>query len=363
MIFHCGYKVSRRGLGLLVALSTLLGVESLVAQSMITGTRQDLKNSPAWAISGAWAPGDSIIIIDSLHSHVLRFSPRGEPLKPIVSPGKGAKAFPKPSIIHPLAQGGYLLEDEDGHLLKMDQSLRPLKSFDLLKYGSGRKGSIRSVYNWAPFGSDVLTFSDVEDKGAWFSAFLRVPLGNPANFEILRRIEIQDPTRNFYLFGNSYVTTLADKGYFLVMDETPFLVEAAKGAPPRRMAALQGLLSRRPDLPENKGIGSVRSLFQALEDSAMPVGLYGWNNFLYVLMRRPKDSTDGTEWSLTKIDPRADKVVSNGQIDTDASHLTVIPGPKNWAFLEKGSVEGLGKQEILGVLLVPTARIEGIQVQ
>jgi hypothetical protein len=97
---------------------------------------------------------------------------------------------------------------------------------------------------------------------------------------------------------------------------------------------------------------------ETIERSKMPVGLYGWEGFLFVLTREPAQG-GGTRWMIHKIDPRKDAVVGSSQIPTRANHLTVVPGPKKWAFLEKGRVQDWGRQRNDRVLFVPASRLRG----
>ena len=54
-----------------------------------------------------------------------------------------------------------------------------------------------------------------------------------------------------------------------------------------------------------------------------------------------------------------DRVVATRRLPLKADHLTVIPGPRNWAFLAKGRVESLGNQELKQVMLIPSASFLG----
>jgi hypothetical protein len=89
----------------------------------------------------------------------------------------------------------------------------------------------------------------------------------------------------------------------------------------------------------------------------MPTGLYGWEGFLYLLSRAPLQQGHGTRWTLTKIDPLSDRIIWSTGLPTQAHHLTVVPGTKRWAFIEKGPVVALGQQEIKRALFVPADRI------
>jgi hypothetical protein len=110
-----------------------------------------------------------------------------------------------------------------------------------------------------------------------------------------------------------------------------------------------------PALQISADLRRVPALFETVERCHMAAGLYGWNGRLFVLARRPGAASDETVWSLTRIDPQRDEVVGTLELPTAAAHLTVIPGPRHWAILEKGPVRGFGQQDISTLLLIPNA--------
>ncbi len=342
-------------------LSVLLFVSAASAVPLIAGRRVQLQSPPSWVNSGAWsADGEALLLVDALNSKITSYSPHGERLKSIASPSKvGSLAFPRPSVLH-TAQRGYLLEDEDGHLIVLGNDQQPKTSIDLLAQAKNNLGDVSSIFGWVPMDSSILAFGDIKRDNGWVSAFMRIPLANPDKFEILHAMAIGDPARNFNLLGLPFVASIGnDQGYFLVMAEVPYIMDAGSaGQPARRLAALNQYAGKRPTLPEKKGVESAQRIYQKIESSSFPAGLYGSRGFLYVLLRKAV-GVGRTEWSLVKINPKTDKVVWVRPIKSSASHLTVIPGPENWAFLEKGPVESLGKQAIDSLLLVPTPVVEG----
>lgn len=80
-----------------------------------------------------------------------------------------------------------------------------------------------------------------------------------------------------------------------------------------------------PQLPtyESKDIVQVMA---GVEWSKIPVGLYEWQGYLYMLTREPQGQ--GTSWRIFKIDPRREEIIGSTLLQTQANHLTVIPGPE-----------------------------------
>jgi hypothetical protein len=108
-----------------------------------------------------------------------------------------------------------------------------------------------------------------------------------------------------------------------------------------------------PQLPSFESPDDLPLIMKMVEASTMPTGLYGWEHSLYLLWRKPEGAK--TLWFLTRIYPN--KQPRTVSIKTSANHLTVVPGPNAWAFVEKGRVRSWGEQNIDSILLVPAERI------
>jgi hypothetical protein len=324
--------------------------------SPLSGQHVDFDAPPAWTISGAWASDGSLVLVDAALSKVLLYKQDGKRLNALANPVDKNLAFPKPAIIQRLERGGYLLEDQDGHLVRLDENYKPLSSWDLLASAKGPQGELGSVLNWISVNEDVIVaFGDVKQGDRWFSAFLRINLSHPADFEVLQ--EVSETASRFYLLGNPYIAAVRGEAFYLVMDDPPYLVRAGDGIR-RRVAGLSTSSFHRPQLPSQRGEGGVKAAYSVLERASMPVGLYGWNGYLYLLSRETVEGRAGLAWVLAKIDPDTERIMSSRVLDSTASHLSVVPGQKFWAFLEKGPVRGVGLQNIPGMLLVRTAEIE-----
>jgi hypothetical protein len=91
----------------------------------------------------------------------------------------------------------------------------------------------------------------------------------------------------------------------------------------------------------------------AIEGSTMPAGLYAWSGDLWVLNREPA-AGGGTRWSLMRVDPESGALKAELVLPTDANHLTVIPGSRYWALVERGFVRAIEEQDFLGLRFVPS---------
>jgi hypothetical protein len=170
-------------------------------------------------------------------------------------------------------------------------------------------------------------------------------------------MEHNDPARNFYLLGMPFVATVGSRGYFLVMADEPFIVEALPG--PSKTATIEWnipaeVAGKRPALPEKRGISSAPGLFKALEHASVPSGIYGWKDGLYILSRKPKDA-GLSAWSIKEVKPGENKqmkVSSSWGLGVSANHITLVPGNDRWAVVAKGEVVNLGDQKLLSILLL-----------
>lgn len=322
----------------------------------------DFSARPAWTISGAWAQnGGSLLIVDALNSKVLRYSTDGKLLGALTEETPGFPKDFRPSSIQ-ATNTGFLLLSETARILTLSNDLTYKGEVNLLDTAKGRQGQLSSVFDWAAISAnDIVAFSDIKlANGEWKTAFTAVPLKDPADFRVLGSFGVDEPGRNFYLFGHPYIATLGDKIYAVTMPGTgtPALVEISGGEKAAKSLRNAMPQQARPVLPPKKGLKTVRSLFQAIESSSLPVGLVGWHDYLYLLTRRPSPRSGSTIWSLSKIEPASGKVIYTAEIPSSANHLTMVPGPNDWAFIEKGEVKGLGQQEIASMLLISSRIIE-----
>ncbi len=346
-----------RRLGTLVVCA--LGISMIAAAPSVKENFEHLNlvySGAMWVNSGVWKSGadNSLLLVDALNSRIREFQ---------VDFGKrnftSAEDIPdkgRPSIIRPVGKS-YILQTDATRFVTLSENLDTVASVDIMESSKGGpEGQICSAYAWAPLGKDLLlTFSDVlKSDGTWTSAFLRVPLRDPSKFVILDKMPVDSPMKTYYLLGYPYVAaTAAGKGYYIKMGAEPQLYEVGqRGYPiPIVTEETRALLKETlPELPKKKGQKDLDKIYEHLQNSTLPAGLYG-DNDLYLLKR------SGAEWTLARFDSEARTFMAPFKVPTSAAHLTVIPG-QVFAFLEKGPVKGLGDQAIPTVLLIPKKAID-----
>jgi hypothetical protein len=320
-----------------------------------------LDPSPTWVGSGAFSEkGEVLLIANPGHGVILPYSRQDGRLLDALPPrlNKTLQAV-RPQVIQ--QQGDQLyLEVAQNKLVTLGTSYAFMGKKSMVTEGT--TGQMAGSYLWQPVGSDFLSITDIQlpKEGAWWGAIVRFPANNPAAYSVLQWMPLTDPSRIFYRLGYPYLASLGDDGYLLKMDNVPGIYRSSKKEPGLRpLGALEGILGQSPTLPAFSTKRDAVQIMAKAERSKMPTGLYGWKDSLYVVMRQPE--RQGTRWTIYKIKPEGmGEVVGSAQIPTRANHLTVVPGDKSWAFIEKGPVEAWGRQQVGNVLFVPADRIDKI---
>lgn len=341
-----------------LTLSALAARTGAVASAPIRGQRIPLAEPPQWSSSGAWADqGQGLLLVDVLRDEVRRYDMEGRFVGALDEDYARYKDLEDPTLVQGAGGGSVWIEYEDGHLFKLNNQLELESSLDITGV-KGPQGRVVALFWWVPLGnSELLAFGQIEEKGTVSGAVFRVPVADPAKFRILEKVAVDSPSHRFFLTGQSFLASVQGKPYYMIMDKTPYLARPDGGRLiPVRITKSGSEPLTRPELPERVNMDTTPLLFKTLETVAGPAGIYGWGNFLYVLMRTPEEQ--GLVWTLLKIDPKTNQVVWNRVIETTASHLVVVPGEKYWAFVEKGPVKGPGNQKVFSFLRVPAQVFE-----
>ena len=321
--------------------------------------RTDLRTGPIWTTSGAWK-GDELLLADNLNNSILRFSEEGRFL------GSAPEALMREfsiSGIRPYGSG-YMLSSSGGSIIWIDKDYYPVRrSATFTSVQKPTTISIRSRFDWSfvrPAATkssgeaEMISFSDVDStSGITRTGFIRYSAQHPADVTLLAGGDRSgdEAALTFYLLGFPYITSIGS---------TAYAIDFARGLPRllKNRGSGDGLVDLNADLgtsrialPKFEGQKSVVALMQAVEKTTMPVGLYAWEGFLYVL--RHTGQAQGPTWTLQKIDPRDGVTVGETTLPLHASHVTVVPGKKIWVFIEKGSVLGFGNQVVQSAYFVP----------
>jgi len=366
----------RLAISLALALfSFIVGISATGRPSEAAGPQQvcrrvALSKRPGWVSSGAWTADGELLLADARRKSILRFSQNGRSLGSIPDGIGNALANFFPQIIRSTDQGKLMIEVLNGGLITLNKRYIPEGKSDIHAKGTNLNASRRleGMYLWEPLGKDLITYSDIQEPGEnnWTSGFVRVPLDRPEGFSVLRLMDYDGPTHVFYQLGHPYITSLGSTAYVLSMKNPMTILRTVNlGTTKEGLETLPAFpsdkLNLSPQLPPIQSSEDLPQLMRTVESSTIPTGLYGFDNYLFLLWRRPEGAR--THWFLTKIDPTPSREQVQGTISlgaTFAHHLSVVPGPTNWAFIEKGPVQGWGVQRIDSILLVPSVRLRGV---
>jgi hypothetical protein len=323
-----------------------------------------LTRKPGWTLSGAFTlDGSQFRVVDALYNTILRYSSAGVSLGSVNEPLKSTLRDLLP-VTGKSRGSDFIVEVSDG-LMVLDKNLRLVTTKSVLAT-VGAQWSIGALWQWEPVGKkDIVAFTDVfrgtnrNDLSNWGTAFVRFPLDNPKALTILSLGPLTgSKDKGAFRSGYTYMASLGDTAYILSMGKQRVALYKNE-AGSSRLDDLSDLLPPslgNPSLLDwRTGQGYV-DLMKGIEEQSMPVGLYGWNNSLYLLYRSPKD--EGTRWELYNIDPARKNSTHSVELPIRANHVTVIPGPKTWAFIEKGPVRAYGAQDISRALFIPSELLE-----
>ncbi|MEA2694514.1 MAG: hypothetical protein QOJ16_3901 [Acidobacteriota bacterium] len=312
-----------------------------------------LKEQPLWVSSATYLDQEqAIVLIDPFRNKLVTFTEKGEAKAlPNIQVKKGVEF--EPTEISRTRSGGFLLEQADGTLTRLDRSLRPVGTVSLqAKNAQGYR--VGSMYQWKVAGDSIVAYGALYNGKQVELAFFRVPLeGKSQPPERLMALADSD----FYLIGQSYITAIGDTAYYVAMGKNPALYKVAPGRKPVALKAFpdEPELRTRPDFKTRMtGPNSAPKHFAELESFNVVAGLFAQDGMLYLLVRKAGD------WFLYQIDPAKDKILSpegGVRLPTTAHHLTVVPSKAEWYFIERGPVEERQQQKIDRMLVVDSAAI------
>jgi len=349
----------------IVLLTASLLASSVMGQDA-PGFRVDFEKNPLWVISGAWSgAGDKLYLADTMRQEIIAINLEGEVLPPQSVPldGTGHSSF---SLLRS-GRSGFLLELSDGAILRLDEDLNkgagPVTNLvgTVSSQSTGQTRTVASLFAWAAVGDHVFAFGDIkQDSPPWVSGFLEIPLANPADFDFFLdlRLSLGDPIVSFYQLGLNLIEAQGSTAYVLVMDDPPYLTITEPGEEPE-IVAVESVCGQRPSVPKVSGFESLPPAYRALERSEGPLGVYSQGDHVFLLCRKQIDGSLG--FALAEVDLSSGEAISLVPIETDAAHLTIIPGPRYWAFVEKGPVvaaeSGGPYMPITSVQMIPATTI------
>ncbi|HSS52566.1 MAG TPA: hypothetical protein VLX28_26790 [Thermoanaerobaculia bacterium] len=332
--------------------------------------RANFDRPPTWTLSGAWASADRLMLADPVGNTVLEYQmPSGRMVGTLPKSLAADFGLAKPSQIRATPKGDLMLKWTNDRLVTFSNTFRvkerPVEVVAALdeKAAASSHPRIESLWGWTLAGNDVLGYGDISSDGRqhWESGVFRFPASNPRAFDIQSHSG-QDSSRIFYRLDMPFLTGQEDgTGYVLLMKDLLGIYRSEKGKTDLDfVTALPKGLEVSPGLPDFRRKEDLPSVMRAIEQSTMPAGLWAWERHLYLLSRAPAGTK--TRWTLFKVefDPHTGAAQFIGvELPTHAHHLTVVPGSRWWALVEKGPVLAFGAQAIDSVVLIPSEALRG----
>ena len=233
-------------------------------------------------------------------------------------------------------------------------------------------GVVDRVYSaWATAGDNLVFCADVERGGNWSSGYLVAPIANPNAYTFLDERSIQDPELVYCRTGLHYIAATPSGDIYILVGEDDDGDGREDATFIRHWTFSGGEFSSSGDFKEDR-FGARPTLdsfvtsddfaatMRTLEQATMPSGLFVSDDgrVLYVLERAP--TRTGTRWTLVAVDATDGQRLGAATLPSTSSHLTVVPGPDEWAFLERSAALGFRNFASEGLRFVPTSEIRTI---
>lgn len=271
-----------------------------------------------------------------------------------------------------------LVELAGGKLMEVDRSSMPRRRPEMVQ--AGLKGSdqkdkltLAMLRDWivTADGKDVVGYADLSlgdaDFGPamWRNGFVRFSLQSPKEFRAVGVTPFPGDVRVSMDLTYPLMASIGSTAYIAQVGDGRNQMSLWQFGPEdaelQEMKAFPAYLKNKPSpvLPSVIHWEDLPGLMKAAEDATMPAGLYAWDNALFLLWRTAAQGQ--RRWFLSRIDPATDpassRVLWTVQVPGSVHHMMVIPGPQEWAFLEKGPMVAPGHQVTHHIRFVKSSRL------
>jgi hypothetical protein len=240
-------------------------------------------------------------------------------------------------------------------VLALDEDLQPAWGVELPKLDLPGSERVTFMSPDVALGRrlvGVMRIQEGKDSTWWGLGALS--LGDSPRVERIQPLPEGTRGRDRYTPGP--VVARAGEGiYALRFEEKPHIQRLLpeKG----RLTAFPAGYEQGYELPPSAGPATTEIRFLTMEMATASVSLFGRGPYLYLLTRKPLGEGK-TNWTLHQIDPERDVILREIRLPTEASHIVVVPGPIDWAIVEKGRVGPSAEQDIGTVVLLSSTWVE-----
>lgn len=328
-----------------VALSLVFG-SPLSAETSASCRRVSLGQPPGLVTAAAWRAGGELVVVDRLAGKLLRFDARGEPIGEILRPGSDRFAINQPFHVQAVGDG-LVVQDGLYRLVWLDAALEGTRSADT-------RGRVALLDHTVVDGSVFVygTAPAALDGKPW--GFFELAAEDLAQRRLVHPIEPE--ALSMFSLSRPVVAQVGGVAYGLDYGPPPTLRRLSE--PGTRLAAFPDGFETLPSFPGKGGPEAIERFYGIVEQSRVPAQLHGFGRHLYLLTRHPSPES-GTVWELHRIDPEKDAVEATLRLPSGSPDLEIVPGEPDWAVIEKGRIRLGGRQDVLGVLLLPASWLDG----
>jgi len=330
---------------------------------------------PTASDSGVWT-GPVLNLVDVFGARILRYGKDGKLRERVdMRDIAGLRAFEPRALGR--SDSGLVLQLNRGNFSNVNARFQPTAMIDLkaadyrASATAAGGGVVDRVYNaWATAGDNLVFCADVQRGNNWSSGYLVAPLANPNSYTFLDERSIQDPELVYCRTGMHYIAATSYGDVYILVGKDDDGDGQEDATVIRHWTFTDGKLGSSGNLPARFGarptLGNYvtsddfAATMRTLELATMPAGLFVSDDgsVLYVLERAP--TRNGTRWTLEVVDATNGARLGEATLPSTSSHLTVVPGPDEWAFLERSPALGFRDFASEGLRFVPTSEIRSI---
>jgi hypothetical protein len=330
-------------------------------------SRVPIDDPPSWVTSGVF-DGKSLVMVDVADQELVRLLPgAAKPVETATALSRYIEGF-SPTRIRPKGEGEFVVELAGGRrFVKLGRNLGYRGKADFALSGKRKDGTGMSLIDWIVAGQNVFGYADIEGEGTglkrWRNGLVRFPIDHADDFTVLRERPFPDPSRIFWKLTYPFLASPSDRTVYAVLFDTQIGLYKLEGettelkALPTRVLPAPLREQLAPILPDLLVPDDFVDVMREVERSTIPAGLYSFDKDLFLLFRVFKDGS--SHWWLSKISrgQKEEELLWTVPIPSRANHLTVVPGPEAWAFLEKGPVKAWGRQDMKTILYVSSSQM------
>ena len=245
-----------------------------------------------WLSSATWVNDlQSIAVVDPLANRVRLISQEGT-VRPLSGPTFGQSGTDFLPAELERTKDGFALTMVDGDTLFLDEKLEVRKKATLSTLSTKGGVGVRTLYQWTVADGTVVGYGSVGVQGKsdkYRLGIFRAPIAATNRAQLLLSFENGD----YYVLGHDYFTNLGRNAYFMLASKEPAIYEVSERGALRKLNSFPPAFRSLPEIKSKMtGPKSAEGLFAEIETLAMPVGLYGYNDKLYLLARHPVDESN-----------------------------------------------------------------------